>query len=142
MQPVLTTEPVTIYAFGTFVILGLLVGGAVTFVLAKRRGLSVRRFPDWYLATIVVALAGAHLWYLAFNRKAETMHSVLALSEGLALAGGLLCGGVLLGYLVRRNGSPVAAWYDAAAAGVIVGVCIGQIGALLGAASIGTPTEV
>lgn len=139
MHPILLEDPVTIYAFGVFVVLGLIVGAAVTYWNAKRLGMRTSLLPDIFLTTMLAGLVGARLWYLLFShaRPASAWQFITFSGGGLAFQGGLIAGLLALFYLLRRQREPLNRWLDVLAPGLLVGLAIGKIGSLLSGDSIG-----
>jgi phosphatidylglycerol:prolipoprotein diacylglycerol transferase len=146
MYPVIA-EPFgfTISTFGVMVALGFICAAALTAASFEKAGLERERAWNVLTWTIVGGLVGAKLWNVAESLAREPDASLLALltnRAGLTWYGGML-GAILFSALgARRNGVPLKAGFDAAAAGAALGQAIGRIGCFLVGDDYGKPTDV
>jgi phosphatidylglycerol:prolipoprotein diacylglycerol transferase len=120
---------------------GLLVGLAVAFSEARRKGQDEDRFATAMIATIIAGLVGARLAYILLNLKAYLAEpaSMLRLWDGgLSLVGTLIAGGLTLFIASRHLRLRPAVSLDAAAPGMAIGHAIGRVGCDL----FGLPTTL
>jgi phosphatidylglycerol---prolipoprotein diacylglyceryl transferase len=107
MYPILFTiagRPV--YTYGVCVLLGLLVLLGVTFALARRTGWTLGRFSPIAAGAIFGAFVGARLSHLLVEpAKAAALLDFYSLFQTITPGNvvGLIVGGFLGGYLVRRS---------------------------------------
>ena len=68
MLPVLLDiGPITIYSFGFFLALSYLVGTFVFWKLGKKQGYNEEKLLDLSIISLIAALAGGHLYFVALN---------------------------------------------------------------------------
>jgi phosphatidylglycerol:prolipoprotein diacylglycerol transferase len=130
---------------------GVLIAGAVLLgtLLAQREAVRRREDPDQLLnvivLTILVALVGARLYYVAFNWPYYRLHpgKILAVWEGgLAIHGGLIAGGLAVFLYGRARRLPIATYLDILVPSVILGQAIGRWGNFFNQEAFGTPTDL
>ena len=146
MYPVIA-EPFgfTISSFGVMVALGFIAAALLTASSFEKAGLE--RELAWNVLTwaIVGGIVGAKLWNVAeaLARGPETsLLKLFANRAGLTWYGGMI-GAILLSAVgARRNGVPLKAGFDAAAAGAAIGQAIGRVGCFLVGDDYGKPTDV
>ncbi len=146
MHPVLVELPVPggtrpVGAYGVFLSLALLVGGAMFVWRAARAGLDVGRVCAALALAVGGALAGA--WGLFVGVEAlrtGDVHDAIA-QGGLVFLGGLLGGAGTLAVVARVLALPLGVLADAAAPALPIGHAVGRIGCLLGGCCYGAPWE-
>jgi phosphatidylglycerol:prolipoprotein diacylglycerol transferase len=146
VHPVLVELPVPggtrpVGAYGVFLSLALLVGGAVFVWRAARAGLDVGRVCAALALAVGGALAGA--WGLFVGVEALRTGDVRdAIARGgLVFLGGLLGGAGTLAVAARLLALPLGVLADGAAPALPIGHAVGRIGCLLGGCCYGAPWE-
>lgn len=145
MQPILLQlGPVTLYSYGVFIALSFLIGGLVTWRLAKQAKLSTSYLVDYFLYAALLGLIGARLWHLLFRPfEVKSLWEVFSLwGGGLALQGGLLLAIVGLIVIMRRQRQPVWQWLDVMAIGTMVGLAIGKFGSFMNGDYFGRSSQL
>jgi len=117
--------PFPITAFGLFVLLGILTAAAITETRLRKRGA-----PPWLAADVAVVavplgLIGARLWHVvespgSYFGPGGHPAGALRFWEGGSLWGALAFGALGAWLVLRRRGTPLAAFADAAALGLLV----------------------
>ena len=137
--------PLAIRWYGVLIAAAVLLGT----LLAQREAVRRREDPDQLLnvivLTILVALVGARLYYVAFNWSYYSLHParVLAVWEGgLAIHGGLIAGGLAVFLYGRARRLPIATYLDIMVPSVILGQAIGRWGNFFNQEAFGTPTAL
>ena len=135
--------PLAIRWYGVLIAAAVLLGT----LLAQREAVRRREDPDQLLNVIVlavlVALAGARLYYVAFNWSYYRLHpaKILAVWEGgLAIHGGLLAGGLAIFLYGRSRRLPFLTYLDILVPSVALGQAIGRWGNFFNQEAFGTPT--
>ena len=136
--------PISIYAYGTMLLLGFLAGELLAQREARRRGLNPDLILDLAIWILVSSLIFARLVYLLLNLH-EYAGSPLRLSlvwAGLSFHGGLF-GGVLAGWLFsRRRNVPFLQLADIVAPSIALGYAFARIGCFLNGCCYGRPTDL
>ncbi|MEX2210005.1 MAG: prolipoprotein diacylglyceryl transferase family protein [Patescibacteria group bacterium] len=143
MHPVLfELGPLTVYSYGLFVVLAVVVAVAAIYLLARQARLPVKYLADYVLYGTLAALVGARIWYLMLRPdEIGGPATWFAIGGGrLALAGGLLLGSLVLFLLIRRHRGPLWRWLDVVAVGAVLGLAIGRLGSYLNGDYLGTAT--
>lgn len=147
MHPILLQlGPLTIYTFGVFVALALLLGTYVFWRFTRHEGISVDRLFDGVLVTILGAIVGGRLGYvlLHFNEFFPHVYRVFSFfGYGGFLYYTALLGGILsLVWYCRNNRLPVARILDRAAIAASFSHMVGLLGAFLSGATYGAITTL
>lgn len=144
MHPILIDYPFPIYSFGVFVVLGVIGGLFVARNGVRSARLDEGMFWDVSLTALLVGVVVSRLWHVAFaERGSVALTSVFTLSgTSLSLLGGLLAGGAVVVYLLRRRSQSLTQWLDAVSPGILVALAIGTIGSVLGGIMIGSTTRL
>ena len=137
--------PLAIRWYGVLIAAAVLLGT----LLAQREAVRRREDPDQLLNVIVLAvlaaLAGARLYYVAFNWAYYSQHpaKILAVWEGgLAIHGGLIAGGLAIFLYGRSRRLPVLTYLDIMVPSVVLGQAIGRWGNFFNQEAFGTPTDL
>jgi prolipoprotein diacylglyceryl transferase len=139
--------PFPITAFGLFVLLGILTAAAITETRLRKRGA-----PPWLAADVAVVavplgLIGARLWHVvespgSYFGPGGHPAGALRFWEGGSLWGALAFGALGAWLVLRRRGTPLAAFADAAALGLPVGQAIGRVADWFLNTRFGRPTDL
>ncbi len=145
MSPILfTVGPLTIYSWGTFLVLGVAVGTVVTIFEGRRRGLRAPELLNLAFLTSLAGLAGARLLYVLVEWPAfrpDPVSAFLFTEGGLSIYGAVLGGAALVLCFARRRGRPFLVYADLMAPGLALGTAIGRIGCFLRGCCYGRLTD-
>ncbi len=137
--------PLAIRWYGVLIAAAVLLGT----ILAQREAVRRREDPDQLLnvivLTILAALAGARLYYVAFNWSYYGLHpaKIVAVWEGgLAIHGGLIAGALTVFLYGRAKRLPIVTYLDIMVPSVILGQAIGRWGNFFNQEAFGTPTNL
>lgn len=140
-----TVGPLAVRWYGLLIATGVLLGTA----LAHREAIRRRVDPDTLLnaivLTVLVALAGARLYYVLFNWDyygANPAKIVAVWEGGLAIHGGLMAGALTTILYCRRAGLSLPVTLDIMAPCVAVGQAIGRWGNFFNQEAFGVPTAL
>lgn len=145
MYPViLRIGPLALYSYGLMLAAAFIVAIIVALPESKRRGVDIQTIIDIALISAVFGIAGARLWYVAFEWRQfvyNPFEIVKIQNGGLAVQGGLLLG-IAANYVyckVKR----LKFWElaDILAPSIIIGQAIGRIGCFLNGCCYGVPTK-
>lgn len=132
MKSVITIGNFSIYLFGIFISLGLLIGYMLTISEAKRRKFDIDLTSNFIFYTIISGLLGARLYYvIAFdlNYYLNNPYKIIAFRDGGLSIQGALIGGILFALVYSRTKKVnIWAFGDLLAPGLILGQAIGRIG--------------
>ncbi|MDC7288867.1 prolipoprotein diacylglyceryl transferase [Blautia schinkii] len=133
---------ITIY--GILIAVGMLLGIAFVVLEAKRRNQNQDMYLDMVILSLVAAVIGARLYYVAFSwslYKGNILQIFNTRSGGMALYGGIL-GGVLAAVLFCRI-KKANFWQmaDTASMGILIGQIIGRWGNFFNRESFGEYTD-
>lgn len=139
MHPVLFhIGAVTIFSFGLFLALAIVVGGSVIALLARRYRLPTKGLFDNLLFIIFAGVVGSRIAYVVayshyFRYPEGSWTNVFALWQGgLVYYGALILGVLAAAYVFRQEGKAFWRWMDFAVLGLLIGIAFGQTGCLLG----------
>jgi phosphatidylglycerol:prolipoprotein diacylglycerol transferase len=137
--------PLALRWYGICLSLGVLAGTALSYGLAKRRGLDPGLVLDVLGWLILGAIPAARLYYVIFAWP-EFAHrpwwsSIALWQGGLAMHGALIGGILALALFCRRYGQPFWVWLDLIAPGVILGQAIGRWGNFFNNEAYGRPLQ-
>jgi len=135
---------VKLYAYPTMLYLGLVAGVLGGTYAARLHGLDSDRVYAAMLLLILPALVGARLLFVASNwsfYRADPTRIWRRSEGGAALYGGLVVSFLLSLPLLRALDLSVAAFWDAAAVTMLIGMVITKIGCLLNGCCGGRSTE-
>jgi len=137
--------PLTIRWYGLLIAMAVLLGTTVAHREAVRRGQDPDHVLNIVVATVLAGLAGARLYYVAFNWDYYSVRSakILALWEGgLAIHGGLIAGTIAAVVYCRSARLSVPVVLDLFAPGVVLGQAVGRWGNFFNQEAFGVPTSV
>lgn len=135
MLPILLSlGPINIYSYGVFLVLGVLLGTYVAWKKISEYHLEPYSFFDVVISVLLWGFVGARLTYVLthLNVFLENMVRVILVFNypGLSLIGGLV-GGIATVYWWSRSSKERFVWFDLAAIGGVMGLCVVRIGAML-----------
>lgn len=146
MLPVLfSIGPVTVYSFGLFLAVGILLATYYIWKRARVANLSEEKILDLAFLTMLGALLGARFLYVASNWTfySEDIGQIFTFWRGgLSLWGALGGGSLTLYLLTQRMGYPVGQIFDLAAPATALAACFGYIGSFLGGLAYGAETSL
>lgn len=117
----------------TMVTLGLALGLAVQSLVASSAGILARSVWPVSLLGIVVGIAGAKVWFLVKHRGEGRI-------EGWCVQGFVAGFALVTLPTLAGLGTPIGAFFDAAAPGLLLGLAVGRLGCLLGGCCGGRPS--
>lgn len=127
--------PLTLYVWGFFVALGILVGLQIAHWYAKRQNLQEQVVVDAVIWGIIGGLLGARLGYALFYNPALFIahpFQLIALWDGgMSMAGALLGAIFAIVLYLRKKQVPVLSYLDALTFGLPLGYGCGRIGCFL-----------
>jgi len=136
----------TIYFYGLFLLLAIILGVLVLFRELKRRQLETHRIFDNIFWIILGGLVGARLGYifLHWNFFSEQPLEILRFWHGgLTFSGGLVSGLiVVILWLWARGREELWGWLDSAMIAVTLGHAIGMLGSFFSGLDSGQPTRL
>lgn len=149
---VFTLGPVSVHWYGLLVVVGLLLGGGVASLEARRRGESTGRVWDGLPWAIVLGFLGARLYHIlsspangtgGFSYYAENPIAMFIVWDGGLGIYGAIAGGVL-GVLIYawRNQLNAWRWLDVGAPGLALAQAIGRWANYLNQELYGPPTRL
>ena len=136
----------TIYFYGLFLLLAIILGVLILYRELKRRRLETHRILDNIFWIILGGLVGARLgyvllhWSFFFEQPLEIFrfwHGGLTFSGGLV--GGLV---VVILWLWARGREELWGWLDSAMIAVVLGHAVGMLGSFFTGLDRGQPTEL
>ena len=144
MHPILyTSGDTTLHTYGLLAAFAFLLAGFVTFVRARKRGLSITHVADVLLVGGFVGLFGARAVFLFQNPEHDgSMATWLDLqSGGLVFYGAVLIGLPAALLTMRLRALPVWATCDVFATGLPLGHAVSRLGCLAAGCCHGMPTD-
>jgi phosphatidylglycerol:prolipoprotein diacylglycerol transferase len=145
MRPILFALPfgVPIYGYGTMLCLAVVVGRLLAIRWARRAGLDgplVSRCIAWSLVT---AMVGARLLYVATNPSqfGRFVDTLAWWKGGVVAYGGFLGGFLASAVFCRIHRLRLLAWADCAVPALCLGLMITRVGCLLGGCDFGRPWD-
>jgi phosphatidylglycerol:prolipoprotein diacylglycerol transferase len=136
---------VTIFSYGVFVALGFLCALALGRYEARRAGLSVRRFTDLALVSLVASIIGARALYVVVDLNYFAANPAGALElwrGGLVFFGGLCVAYVAGALFLRATHTPLRPMMDVAAPAIALGQGVGRLGCFLTGCCYGSECDL
>ena len=141
---------ISIQTLWTFVVIALLVASGLAVKRLKRRRVNFNLFIEHSGFMLISSLFGARLFYFFTNTNAyfpgfdlRTLWNFLAIwDQGFSFWGGLIGFFAMLTYYIFKSKEELWKWYDALSVPILIGLMIGNFGALLGGYAYGTPTSL
>ncbi len=139
----LSMGSIKIYWYGLIITLAIVLGFVVACIRAKKVGISFDTMLDYVIFTIIFAIIGARLYYVAFSDQTyESFYDIIAVwNGGLAIYGGLIAGffTLLVVSKIKRISFPKI--LDVAAPAVMLGQAIGRWGNFMNGEAYGYNPE-
>jgi phosphatidylglycerol:prolipoprotein diacylglycerol transferase len=146
MHPVLCqVGPLTIYTYGLFVALGLLLGLSLALKEAKRNGFDPQAFLDLVFYTVLAGIIGSRIFYVAqnFSFYKENLLGIVKIWEGgLVFQGGLIFAIPIAWALVKKKKLSFWQTFDVLAPYMALGQAFGRIGCFFAGCCYGRPTSL
>lgn len=123
--------PLTIYWYGIIVVTGIALGIWYAVWRAGQFGIDRDRITDVILYSVLAAIVGARLYYVAFSWDYYSAHpeEIIAVWKGgIAFYGGVIGALLCAAFLCRRWKLPLVRGTDAALGGLLLGQSIGRWG--------------
>ena len=136
-----------IYAYGFFLILGLVVAGILAILKVRKEGLHIpfERVADLFFYTVLSALIGSRILFVLINFDAyrENPLQILKIWEGgLVFYGGLILAiGVSIGYMHWYR-LPIWKLFDLVSPLIALGLFFGRIGCFFAGCCYGKETSL
>jgi phosphatidylglycerol:prolipoprotein diacylglycerol transferase len=130
---------------GVLMLIGIVVGLAITLPLAKRLGIQPDTTYTAAIWAVIFGFIGARLTHVIdeWSYYSQNLVEILAMYKGgLGWYGALIGGIVGVAICARLIKFSLATFADAVAPGIIAGLSIGRIGCTLNGDSPGTPTSL
>lgn len=122
---------IQIYWYSICIIIGMAVGMYLVFKEAKKKKINEDLLTNLVFNTIICAVIGARLYYVAFNLNYYSNH-ILEIFEiwngGLAIHGGILFGTLYVLYFTKKHKMSTLKIMDICAVGLIIGQIFGRWG--------------
>ena len=97
---------IQIYWYSIFILLGVIVGSVFVYREAKKQGLSTDQLVDLIFYTMIIAIIGARVYYVAFNLDyylANPLSIFEIWNGGLAIHGGIISGFLFLVFYTKKS---------------------------------------
>ena len=148
MYPILfRLDGLIIYAYGFFLILGIVVAGILAILRVRKEGLHIpfERVADLFFYTVLSAIVGSRILFVLinFDLYRENPLQILKIWEGgLVFYGGLVLAiGVSIGYM-RWYRLPIWKLFDLISPLIALGLFFGRIGCFFAGCCYGKETSL
>ncbi len=142
MHPILfKLGPVTIYTYGFFVFLGVVLGYFICSREAKRQGIDSKVFSDIIFWVIISAFLGAKLLYLLIEMKYFLIEPLAMIRSGFVFYGGVITGICAIYILSRKYNIYFLNLADIIVLGVPLAHALGRVGCFFYGCCYGKPTS-
>lgn len=139
-----TVFGIEIAYYGVIIGLAMLTGALVAYREAKKTGQKVDDYVDFTLYTLIAALIGARIYYVAFEWDYYSAHPLEILNlraGGLAIYGGVLASVLTLFIFTKVKKLDFWLMADTAVQGLIIGQIIGRWGNFFNREAFGGYTD-
>ena len=135
--------PLTIYTYGFFVFLGVLLGYFVSSREAERQGINKNVFSNIFFGVLLSGFIGARIFYILVEFKwfLKNPVSVIFSRSGFVFYGGIIIGLAALYLLLSKYSIKFLKIADILALGVPLSHSMGRIGCFFYGCCYGIPTE-
>lgn len=133
---------ITIY--GILIAAGMLLGICFVVLEAKRKNYDQDKYLDMMILSLIGAVIGARLYYVAFSwnfYRGSLLEILNTRNGGMAFYGGLLGGAAAAALFCRIKKQPFWAMADIACMGLLIGQIIGRWGNFFNRESFGEYTD-
>ncbi len=142
MHPILfQLGPITIYTYGAFVFLGVLVGYLVCTRYASQSGLDDKVFSNIFFWTIISSFLGAKILYIILNIDYFMKEPSNVLRSGFVFYGGVIGGSFALFLLAKRYNISLIKLADIFCLGIPLGHALGRVGCFFYGCCYGKPSD-
>lgn len=132
MNPILIElGPVSIYWYSVIILIAVLLGSAIFFKEAKKKGYDEEFLTDLIFYTIIFGILGARIYYVVFNLSyyLKNPFEIIAIwNGGLAIHGGIIAGIIWIIYYTKKHNKNFLKITDMVAPGLILAQAIGRWG--------------
>ena len=146
MHPILfQVGPLTVYTYGFFIAVGLLVGLSLALKEAKRTGVDHQAVLDLVFYSVLAGIIGARIFYVAqnFSFYQDKLLNVLKIWEGgLVFQGGLIFAIPFAWVLIKKKKLSFWQTFDMLAPYIALGQAFGRIGCFSAGCCFGKPTNL
>ena len=136
---------IQIYWYSILIFLGLLIGGAVALLEARKWKISEDFKINLFFYMIPISAIGARLYYVAFNWEYYTLNRMEIFKiwqGGLAIHGGLIFGILWLIFYSKRYKIDTLRLMDVITVGLLIGQAIGRWGNFFNQEAFGPATTL
>lgn len=124
--------PLTLYVWGLFVGLGILLGMLLAGYFAKEKGQKVQVLQDSVVAGTILGIIGARLFYVLFYNPqlilTAPLETVAIWDGGMSIFGGLAGGLMGCVYILRKNKVKVFDYIETMIMALPLGLGVGRLG--------------
>lgn len=133
----------TIYWYGFLIALGILLAMIYGYKRMKSYGIDPDRATDGVIGGLIGALAGARLYYIAFNTNGLTIKDFFKFRDGgLAIYGGIIGAILVGGIVVKLRKLKLTAMLDVVAPCFLIGQAVGRWGNFFNQEAFGSNTDL
>jgi len=142
MHPILfKLGPITIYTYGFFAFLGVVLGSMVAFQEAKKQSIPKEAFSSIIFWVITAGFLGAKLLYILIEFKSFLKYPLEMIRSGFVFYGGIVAGIGSLYILARKYSLSFLKLADTIVIGIPLGHAFGRIGCFFYGCCYGKPTD-
>jgi len=144
MHPILfRVGPITIYTYGLFIFLGILVAYLITLREAKKEGIRKEIFSSLVFWILIFSFLGARIFYIFINFKdfLKTPFEFIFSRSGFVFYGGIIAGLVSSFYFYLHYKINFLKFADIVSLGIPLGHAFGRIGCFFYGCCYGKPTD-
>ena len=133
--------PITIYYYGIFVSLGVLLGYFICLREARRQGINTAAFFNVIFWTIVFSFIGAKFIYILINFREFIRQPLTMIRTGFVFYGGIIFGLVALYLLTKKYSLNFRKIADILSLGIPLSHALGRFGCFSYGCCYGKPTD-
>jgi len=144
MHPILfKIGSLTIYTYGVFVFLGVIIGYSLSLKEAKSHHIDKDKFSNLVFWSILFSFIGARVFYIITNFKdfLQSPTEYIFSRSGFVFYGGLVFGLVSMFFYSRKYNIDFLKLLDISAFGITIGHSIGRLGCFSYGCCYGKPTN-
>ncbi len=132
----------TIYWYGFLIALGILLAMIYGYKRMRSFGIDPDRATDGVIGGLIGAIAGARLYYIAFNTTGLTFKDFFKFRDGgLAIYGGIIGAILVGGIIVKLRKLKLTAMLDVVAPCFLIGQAVGRWGNFFNQEAFGANTD-
>lgn len=131
-----------IYLYGLIIAFGCLLAAIYIRRRSRDFGLTQNNASDITAVAVAAGIVGSRLYYVAFNPPPDFIGVFKIRNGGLAVYGGIILAAIALAVYARRKKLSVAAVFDLASLGVIIGQTAGRWGNFVNREAFGRETNL